>query len=371
MRLQVESASETVDNCLTMRLAKARTLSAVDLFCGSGAVTAALRSGGFKVRVAVDFDPIACRTYKLNHYRTRMVCDDIRDVDPESHPKFKGVGPVDLLIVCAPCQPFSSQNRNSRTALEKDARAALLLQCVKFARSLKPGVILFENVSGLASGQNAVLLEELRKQLAFEGYHLGKPRRIDAADLGVPQRRVRCVMLASRTPAALDVFEVAELRVARRTVRDTIEHLPPLSNGQRDVTDPLHFARTHQQVALQRLSHVSKDGGSRSDIPKELELACHRGRRTSFSDVYGRMKWDDVAPTLTTGCTDLTRGRFAHPDQDRAISLREAALLQTFPEGYEFYGNAGQIARQIGNAVPVGMMAALLPVIGPLMRLDD
>lgn len=340
----------------------------MDLFCGSGAVTAALRGQGCRVLVAVDNDPVSCKTYKLNHYRTRVICDDITKVDPDAHPKFVGIGKVDLLIVCAPCQPFSSQNRAHKNALKSDDRAKLLLQSVKFTKALKPRVVLFENVSGLAAPYNKMLLDQLRSELAVEGYRLSEPRRIDAADLGVPQRRVRCVMVAARSEAALKQFEEAALASARMTVREAISHLPALQSGEYFERDTLHFARTHQYIVLERLRHISKDGGSRSDLPESLELACHKGRPTSFSDVYGRMRWDDVAPTLTTGCTDVTRGRYAHPEQDRAITLREAALLQTFPPDYRFHGNAAQIARQIGNAVPVRMLEALMPVIKTMIR---
>ena len=130
---------------------KKRRLTAVDLFCGSGAVTEALRNQGYRVLLAIDNDPVACRTYKQNHYRTRLICNDIDKIDPATDSKFVGIGPVDLLIVCAPCQPFSSQNRAHKNALFADDRARLLLQCVKFAKALKPEVLLFENVSGLAA----------------------------------------------------------------------------------------------------------------------------------------------------------------------------------------------------------------------------
>lgn len=344
-----------------------RQFTAVDLFCGSGAVSAALRRQGYRVLVALDNDPIACRTYKLNHYRTRLICEDISRVHPDKHSKFRGIGPVDLLVVCAPCQPFSSQNRNRRG----DVRAALLLQSVKFVATLRPGAVLFENVSGLGAPENAHLLSRLRSELSGAGYLLSAPRRIDAADLGVPQRRVRCVMIAAKDRKALDWFAAAELPTTSVSVRHTIEHLPPLRSGESSKIDPLHYARKHQDIVLQRLAHIPWDGGSRSDLPGHLELNCHRDRPKSYSDVYGRMSWDGVAPTLTTGCTDVTRGRFAHPEQDRAITLREAALLQTFPPEYRFSGNAAQIARQIGNAVPVRMVEALIPALQPILRSDS
>jgi DNA (cytosine-5)-methyltransferase 1 len=341
-----------------------KKLRAVDLFCGSGAVSAALRRQGFRIVAAVDNDPIACRTYKLNHPGTRLIQQDIRAIDPVATAEFQSLDAVDLLVVCAPCQPFSSQNRKRKG----DVRAALILESIKFAAALKPELILFENVSGLAGPGNQELLSELQTGLLRHGYHLGTPRRIDAADLGVPQRRVRCVMVATTAKTKLTVFQEADFSAPRRTVRHAIGCLPPLSSGERSANDPLHFARDHQAIVLQRLSHIPRDGGSRAELPKHLELKCHVGRPTSYSDVYGRMSWNSVAPTLTTGCTDVTRGRFAHPDQDRAITLREAALLQTFPMNYKFYGSAADIAKQIGNAVPVAMVEAFLPTLKRLIE---
>ena len=140
------------------------------------------------------------------------------------------------------------------------------------------------------------------------------------------------------------------------TVRDAIGDLPVA--GFVNPKDSLHVCRKHSKITIDRLQHISHDGGSRDELPVHLRLQCHKklddtGEATYYCDVYGRMRWDTVAPTLTTGCTDVTKGRYAHPVFDRAITLREAALLQTFPIDYRFYGNSGQIARQIGNAVPV------------------
>lgn len=231
---------------------------------------------------------------------------------------------------------------------------------MRFSAAWSPKCVLFENVPGLASRDNLPIIELLRHKLGDIGYHLGSPRQINAADLGVPQRRVRCVMIASKCEATVELFDTVELTIRRRTVRDAIGHLPALASGEQDPFDAMHFARSHQPIALERLAKIPRDGGSRSGLPARLQLSCHRGRRkSSFGDVYGRMRWDDVAPTLTTGCTDVTRGRFAHPDQDRAITLREAALLQTFPPDYRFDGSRRQIVAQIGNAVPLAMVEAL------------
>lgn len=341
--------------------------TAVDLFCGCGAVTAALKARRFRVVAAVDNDPVACESYRRNHPSVVLYEKDIRRVDAthirSSLLKRRN---LDLLVVCAPCQPFSSQNKKKGA----DARARLILSAVRFAEILKPKVIFFENVPGLARGRFSDVLAELKSRLCKLGYVLGDPNEVDAGDYGVPQRRRRCVLLARRwkEPPALPAPSTPEGK--RITVRRAIRRLSPLAAGQqsRNPEDPLHFARAHHRIALKRLQAIPKDGGSRSALPKRLRLACHGDDDKSFSDVYGRMAWDDLAPTLTTGCTDVTRGRFAHPSANRAITLREAARLQTFPDSYSFAGCAQQIATQIGNAVPVRLVDALAPSLRTALR---
>ena len=337
-------------------MANRSEFNAIDIYCGSGAVTAGLKAGGIRVIAAVDNDPVACTTYRLNHPEVHLFESDIRKINPHAlRTTICLDGHVDLLIVCAPCQPFSSQNRK-RSAY--DDRANLVLESLKFIKEFSPTLVFFENVPGIAiTGP----LATLRESLAEMGYVLGEPRTLNAAECGVPQRRERCIMVASREAERIAAFYETISVQPTVTVRQTIEGLRQLRSGERDPDDPLHFARCHQPIVLRRLQHIPKDGGSRLSLPPELELECHKGRKIDFPDVYGRMKWDDVAPTLTTGCTDVTKGRFTHPRDDRAITLREAALLQSFPPNYRFAGNSGQIARQIGNAVPVNMIRTLAP----------
>lgn len=338
------------------RYMKRAEFTAIDIYCGSGAVTEGLKAEGISVVAAVDNDPIACETYRLNHPEVHLLESDIRKLNPaDIRFEIKFTGRLDFLIVCAPCQPFSSQNRK-RSA--DDTRADLVLESLKFVKEFRPEVVFFENVPGIAiSGP----LQNLRRDLAGLGYTLSEPKTLNAADCEVPQRRERCIMIAVRNPDGIGVFYESISSRPAVTVRQAIGMLSPLQSGERDLHDPLHFARKHQPIVLKRLQHIPKDGGSRLSLPPELELACHKGRKNDFPDVYGRMKWDDVAPTLTTGCTDVTKGRFAHPRDNRAITLREAALLQSFPPNYRFHGNSGQIARQIGNAVPVNMIRTLAP----------
>jgi DNA (cytosine-5)-methyltransferase 1 len=330
--------------------------TAIDLYSGSGAVSAALKRLRIKVVAAVDNDPVACQTYRLNYPRSKMIERDIRKVNPaELKPLLKG-RVLDLLVVCAPCQPFSSQNRKRGN----DERSSLILESARFAKALKPKLIFFENVPGLASPAHAHIITELRKALG-SSYTLSKPHKVDAADYGVPQRRVRCILLAARNSEPPPLPEPTTPRMQRVTVRDAIGKLRPRSSGQKDRRDTLHSARAHSEVAISRLKAIPRDGGSRSSLPPRLQLQCHQNvGATAFPDVYGRMAWKDVAPTLTTGCTDITRGRFAHPRDDRAITLREASLLQTFPPSHKFAGAIGDIQRQIGNAVPTELVVAIV-----------
>lgn len=329
--------------------------TAVDLFCGSGGVSAGLKAVDWQILAALDIDPVAAETYKANHPEVEFVTGDIAAKKTISELKEAVAGrEVDLLIVCAPCQPFSSQNRKRGN----DPREQLLIRSLAAVRALMPKLIFFENVPGLAGPSYRDVLKELKRGLSKLGYSMTDPVVKDASSYGVPQRRKRCIMLAALDPRSLIAFAGTNAEQPPRTVYDAISRLSPLENGEKHGRDELHRARLHSDLALARLRNIPKDGGSRRSLPEHLELRCHRGTN-AFPDVYGRMKWHGVAPTLTTGCTDVTRGRFAHPEQNRAITLREAARLQTFDDDYIFTGNASDVARQIGNAVPPAMIAAI------------
>lgn len=325
---------------------------AIDLFCGCGGVTEGLKQAGFSVLAAVDNDPICCKTYRLNHPEVHLIEKDICKTSARSLKLILGKRKLDLLVVCAPCQPFSSLNKSTKP----DERVFLILQSIRFVRALKPRYVLFENVPGLT--KEHTVIDPLMTELVRLGYELNGPTQIDAADYEVPQRRVRCVIVASKKKS-FSLPQPVTPEGHRITVRKAIGFLPIAQTNNSN--DPLHVCRKHSEITLRRLHYISHDGGSRDELPSELVLPCHKklddiGEITHYSDVLGRMSWDIVAPTLTTGCTDVTKGRYAHPCYDRAITLREAALLQTFPQKYQFFGNSGQIARQIGNAVPVNLV---------------
>ena len=343
--------------------ASRRWPTAIDLFCGCGGVTAGLKAARFRVIAAVDNDPIACRTYRANHPSVRLMERDITQIDPRRiREGLLRHGTLDLLIVCAPCQPFSSHQRS----VAEDDRINLMLQAIRFANALQPRLILFENVPGLEGPRFKKLRDSLVTGLKDQGYHFGMIKQLDAADFGVPQRRLRCIMLASKDHTFPELPR-SSVEGMQATVRTAIGDLKPLRSGEADPNDELHFARDHRSVALERLKHIPRDGGSRDSLPYELQLQCHKGHK-GHPDVYGRMAWDAVAPTLTTGCTDLTRGRFGHPRDDRAVTLREAARLQTFPDEYRFLGSSKEIATQIGNAVPVRLIEHLAATLKSLLK---
>lgn len=339
--------------------------TAVDLYSGCGSVTGGLTKRHFRVIAAIDNDPIACATYRKNHPSTHLIEGDIRSISPHS---ISDLLPdnvqLDLLVVCAPCQPFSNQNKYKS---EQDDRQKLILQSVRFAEVLNPQIIMFENVPGLAGDKFTAILEELIRGLKNIDYTCGNPVRVNAADYQVPQRRERCLLFATKGGAPPLPPSPMTSNGLRASVQDAFKGLRRLRSGEKDTKDHLHFARNHKKIVLDRLKHIPKNGGSRFSLPPHLELDCHKGKK-GYPDVYGRMKWEDVAPTLTTGCTDLTKGRFVHPEDDRAITLREAARLQTFPDKYKFCGNSGQIATQIGNAVPMKLVESLAPTLRKKLR---
>lgn len=332
----------------------------IDLYAGCGGVTQAFKNKGYKVLAAVEFDPTTASTFRANHPEVLLYEEDIRTVSPQQILSDCNLqaGELTVLSVCAPCQPFSRQNKSSK----KDSRTKLVLQMIRFVKHMKPRIIFMENVAGLGKGKNAKILDALAKALRDGlGYHLLAPEIIDAADFGVPQHRDRLFLLGSREEQSLELprqshFSPKSLdsneKTSWVTVRDAFSGITRLASGQQSSEDAMHKARNHSPLNLVRLQHIPKNGGSRKSLPKRLQLKCHQNG-TGFNDVYGRLHLDKPANTLTTGCTNFTKGRFAHPTANRAITPREAARLQTFPDNYVFYGTYDQISTQIGNAVPV------------------
>lgn len=320
-----------------------KRLTAIDLFAGAGGLSEGLRQAGFAVAGAIELDALAARTYALNH-RLQPVQDDIRRVDATAFARRIGIpiGRLDVLAACPPCQGYSTLRTHNRTHAVSDARNDLVTECLRFVEALCPRVVLIENVPGLLKDARLSLV---RSRLADFGYTTDA-RVVDAADFGVPQRRKRMVLVGVRE--GVPAFPL--LCPERRTVRDAIGSLPPPGR----TGDRLHdWPESRSERVAKRIRSIPRNGGSRADLPLDLQLPCHRDS-DGFKDVYGRMFWDRVAPTITSGCYNPSKGRFLHPDQDRCITLREAALLQAFPHDYQFCLSRGKAAAaaMIGNALP-------------------
>ncbi|QDJ35725.1 DNA cytosine methyltransferase [Bordetella hinzii] len=322
--------------------------TAIDLFCGAGGLTVGLKRAGFCVLAGVENNPVAAETYRLNNRKAKIYQADIRRLNPLQIMQDLGLerGELDLLAGCPPCQGFSSHRTRNKAAAIEDERNDLVFEFVRYVEAMLPKTVMLENVPALAKDWR---VGELKERLHSLGYYVDDTfaQVKDAADYGVPQRRKRLLVKASRFGEIPNAKPVK----TRKTVLDSISGLlPPGISG-----DPLHdFPAQRSEKVKNLIALVPKDGGSRADIPKEYWLECHLRRPDSYHDVYGRMAWNDVAPTITGGCTNPSKGRFIHPDQDRAITLREAALLQTFPSNYRFSDSRGKdaIALMIGNALP-------------------
>jgi DNA (cytosine-5)-methyltransferase 1 len=327
----------------------------VDLFAGCGGGSMGFHRAGFRTAGAVEIDEDAAAAFALN-VGVEPVVKDIRYVAGEDLLDSAGIkrGELTLLFGCPPCQSFTVLRRGADLTTDDLRRNSLIFEYLRLVDELKPRHIAFENVPGLAEGRWEKYFTVFQERLAELDYTIVW-KVIDAAEYGVPQRRKRVLVVGSRVTEP----KLPRITHSERggddvkpfvTVRDTISHLTRLASGEQDHSDPFHRARKHSALALRRLACVP-EGGSRLDLPDALVLKCHRNHKGHY-DIYGRMWWDQIAPTLTSGCTNVTRGRFAHPEQDRAITLREAMLLQTFPPGAKLHGGIEKMALQVGNAVP-------------------
>ncbi|HEX9730411.1 MAG TPA: DNA cytosine methyltransferase [Thermoanaerobaculia bacterium] len=340
-------------------VAQDRDISAVDLFCGAGGLTHGLIQAGIRVEAGIDIDEQAAHAFRTNNLGVDFLCWDVARKNYQSIAKLFRPDAIRLLAGCAPCQPFSKLTNGA------DAHEAwnLLDNFGRFVRRILPELVTMENVPELAERGDDVF-QRFLGGLRSCGYWTDWTI-VRCEEYGISQSRRRLVLVASR---------LGEIHVPKgtcrspsrwRTVRQTIARLSPLAAGEEDSSDPLHVAVRLSPVNLKRIRATPHDGGTWKHWPKHLLLPCHkRSTGRSYSSIYGRMWWDKPGPTMTTLCTGLGNGRFGHPEQDRAITLREAALLQSFPPDYEFWPrdqklNRRAVGRMIGNAVPPRLARAL------------
>lgn len=332
----------------------------VDLFCGAGGLTRGLIGAGLRVVAGVDFDDVCEHPYTANHDGVVFHKHDVAKLKASDVEQWFGDASVRVLAGCAPCQPFSSYS-NRYVTVGTD-RWRLLNHFGRLVRDLSPDIVTMENVPTVT--KHAVF-DDFVDTLEREGYDVWYDV-IDCAEYGLPQRRRRTVLLASlHGEIRLRAPKASELK----TVRDVLKGLPILRHGGTDPNDPLHTSARLSELNHKRIK-ASKPGGSWRDWPKALVAECHRKKTgKKFPSVYGRMKWDEPSPTLTTQFYGFGSGRFGHPTQARGLSLREGAVLQGFPQNYSFVPDGSPVqfkvlGRLIGNAVPV----TLGRVIGETIR---
>lgn len=327
---------------------KNHKFKAIDLFCGAGGLSLGLKKAGFSVLAGIEIDKVVADSYQMNHRKHILYRQDIRKINPQDILSDLNMTPgeLDLLAGCPPCQGFSSHRTRNKGTFVKDNRNNLIYEFLRFVEVLKPKTIMMENVPGLAKDNR---MKRLKNKLAEIGYVIDAHAISvkDVSDYGVPQRRRRMILQASK----FGIINSPKIVKAKKTVFDTIGSLAK-PGSSKDVMHDYPECRTEQVQNL--IKHIPKNGGSRKDLPKNFWLPCHVRYPDGYKDVYGRMAWHNVAPTITGGCINPSKGRFLHPEQNRAITLREAALLQSFPPKYKFSMSQGKyaVALMIGNALP-------------------
>lgn len=335
-----------------------KKIVAIDLFCGAGGLTRGFLDAGIEVLAGVDFDSDAKKTYEFNN-QVPYIQEDIRNITIKQIKDIfsQSKQSIKILAGCAPCQPFSNINKKD---IKTDFRRTLLDEFGRLVNGVKPHIVLMENVPGITKKSPEVLnrfLKILEKNNYIYDYKV-----LNAKNFGVPQSRNRFILLASRLKHFTPKLQNKTVEQIK-TPRDFISHLEKIEAGEMCLQDSLHYASKMNKINLYRIKNTPKDGGTRMDWSQDVpKLECHK-KTSGYKDSYSRIWWDRPAPTITTKFYQYCSGRHGHPEQDRALSLREGALLQTFPENYMFFGSIATIARQIGNAVPPLMNREIVKTI--------
>ena len=335
-----------------------RSIGAVDLFCGVGGLTYGLQAGGIDVVAGYDLDSSCKYAYETNNKKSTFVCKNICDVTGKEINDFLNKFDVKVLVGCAPCQPFSRHQKDKQHRKQhKDW--GLLAQFGRLVREVKPDFISMENVPELTKES---IFDNFIQTLEDLGYTISYSI-VRAEQYGVPQHRRRLLLLASKK-GNISLIKPTYTDNNVVTVRDTIASLPPINAGGTCEKDLLHTASKLSEINLRRIK-ASKPNGTWRDWPEDLKLNCHKkASGETYPSVYGRMAWDETSPTITTQFYMYGTGRFGHPEQNRALSLREGAILQSFPSSYKFVRPGEKVsrktvARQIGNAVPPKLAEAI------------
>lgn len=331
-------------------------IEVVDLFCGVGGLTCGLLQSGLKVKAGFDIEKTCKYPYEFNN-KAKFYEKDIRKVTAKDINKCYSKNAIKVLAGCAPCQPFSQMSfkyqNDEKTKRENDQRYDLLLEFGRLVKAVQPDIVSMENVPKI---KETNVFKEFLKILKDNGYYMDY-KVVYCPDYGIPQNRRRFLLLAAKD-GEIKLLDKTHSKENYVTVRETIGNLPKVACGEVCPSDILHQTAQLSEINLKRIK-LSKPGGSWKDWPEELRCKCHqKDSGQTYTSVYGRMEWDKISPTMTTQFYCYGTGRYGHPEQDRALTLREGALIQTFPIDYQFTEPGKEfalkdIAREIGNAVPV------------------
>lgn len=325
----------------------------VDLFCGIGGLSHGFVKENFNVAAGIDID-VTCKYAFEENNNSRFISKSISDITSSELKSFFGINKIKILVGCAPCQPFSSYTFKDKE--KENSKWKLLYEFARLIRETKPEIVSMENVAQLLNFKKAPVFDDFISDLKKQGYYVSY-EVVNCIDYGMPQNRKRLVLLASKFGKIQLIPKTHDL-TNYVTVKDVIGKLSKIVDGEHCKNDKLHYARKLSPLNKKRIQSTPY-GGSWKDWEEDLKLTCHKkDSGKSYPSVYGRMVWEKPSPTMTTHCTGYGNGRFGHPEQDRAISLREAAILQTFPLDYKFFSDENNfssvmISRQLGNAVPV------------------
>jgi DNA (cytosine-5)-methyltransferase 1 len=327
-----------------------KNIKAIDFFCGCGGMTHGLRLSGIDVFAGMDIDKSCKESYEYNN-KSKFIHQDIsRTTAKEIKQLFKNqtdTTKYSLIAGCAPCQPYSSINSRKK---DNDQRKTLLDEFSRIVKGVKPHFVLMENVSRLTEENQ--YFSSFIASLKSAGYSY-QYKVLNAKDYSVAQNRKRLFLIATRLKKTSLSFNDIKKKSAI-TLKDAIYDLESITHNTPSKKDELHRSKTLNDLNLKRILATPKNGGLRSAWNEDLVSPCHKGKSV-FLDNYGRLAWGKLSSTITTKFNQYYSGRFGHPDQNRALSLREGALIQSFPASYKFFGSDTEIARQIGNAVPVNL----------------
>ena len=332
---------------------KKETLKAIDFFCGAGGMTQGMKMAGIKVIASIDIDEDCKKTYEENHPESEFFLADIKKLPRTFFEKRCGTKRNDdalIFIGCSPCQYWSILNTNRRSS---EGTKGLLEHFWRFVCYYNPGYVVIENVPGIKRKESESGLGKFCKKLEKKGYAIAADT-INAKYYGVPQSRKRFVLIASRVELSISLPKPEKESILGEFI-GTHNGFPALQSGHRDENNFMNMVSELSEKNLRRLRLTPKNGGTRKAWKDDsaLQLKAYKDKDDSFKDVYGRLRWNKPSSTITTRFNGISNGRFAHPEEDRGLSLREGATLQTFAKNYIFKcGSSKTASKLIGNAVP-------------------